>query len=257
MKVYFDESYPHDSSLMILGGLFLPDKTASYLHKRFLEIKKKHSLTNELKYSKIQSRRQLDASKEIIDEYFAMRDGYFRAVILPYDEKGLALLGKGLLDKKRVGIYADSATKLIVNNVNYDSTSDVFMDEESRLERAKFYDKLKKVRLPNGTKFNSVTAVKSHHDGNCLMTLCDLLTGGILQNLYPTQSKTRKARFKKEFGIYYQSRVGETDFRSETWKKITIAQARKSKMKVHVGYWHVPDFAKYTESKRRKLKSRS
>ena len=169
MKVYFDESYPSDPNIMILGALFLPNKTASLLHNKILAIKTKYAITGELKYSNIQSKKQLEAGKEILDEFFNLTDGYFRACILPYDEKRLAVLDKDPLDKKRIGIYADSATKLITNNVTLDSSIDVFMDEESRLERVKFYDKLLKVKLRDGTKINSVTAVKSHHDGNCLI----------------------------------------------------------------------------------------
>jgi hypothetical protein len=255
MKVYFDESYPTDAKIMILGALFLPNNTASFLHKKILTIKNKKNITGELKYSKIQSKRQLGAAKEIVDNFFAMKDGYFRASILPYNERGLSLLTGGNLDKKRVGIYADSATKLIINNVSLDSACDVFMDEESRLEKVKFHEKLKKIKLQNGTKLNSVTAVKSHHDGSSLMTLCDLLTGGILQNLYPSKSESEKSKFKKEFGKYYLSKVDIEDFGEETWNKIKTSWARKKNMKVHIGYWHIPDFAKYIYRKSKKSRS--
>lgn len=76
MKVYFDESYPSNAEIMILGSLFLPKRTAKYLHRRILEIKKKHDIVGELKYSTLQSKKQLAAAKEILDEFFSMRDGY-------------------------------------------------------------------------------------------------------------------------------------------------------------------------------------
>jgi len=256
MKVYFDESYPQDANIMILGALFLPNRTARYLHKKVLEIKKKYKITGELKYATIESKKQLDAAKEILDEFFAMRDGYFRAGILPYDEKGLGKITGIPLDKKRIRIYADSATKLIVNNVTEGASVEVYMDEESRLEKVKFYDKLMIVKLQDGTTIKSVIPVKSHHDGNCLMVLCDLLTGGIKQNLYPTKNRRRRrSKFKLEFEKYYLSLVGKKDFKEETWKDIKTSHARKINMKVHVGYWHVPDFEKYF--KRKKAKNRS
>lgn len=155
-------------------------------------------------------------------------------------------------------LYADSATKLIINNVAHGASVDVYMDEETRLEKVKFYDKLVKVRLPNGDLIKSVTSVKSHLDGNCLMVLCDLLTGGILQNLYPTRGNSKKSKRKKAFTKYYISKLEEEDFKEDTWKSIKASRARKSQMKVHVGYWHVPDFKKYFERKRsKKAKSRS
>src|ERR1700760_929782 len=139
MKVYFDESYPPDLKIMILGALFLPKKANRYLHNKMLEIKSKYKIVGELKYSKLLSERQLNAAKEILDVFFAMNDGYFQACILPYNKDGLAILG-GPLDKERVGIYADSARKLIVNNVDFTTSVDVFMDKESRLEKANFYN---------------------------------------------------------------------------------------------------------------------
>lgn len=252
IHVYFDESYPTNPEILILGSLFLPKSASRYLHKKLLLIKKAHGIIGELKYTKLNSKRQYDAAAEIVDLFFTMRDGYFRSIVIPYDEKRLAKISDGELDKKRLGLYVDSATKLIINNLEQMTEANIFMDEERRLEKIKFHNKLAKIR-PFNAKINSVTAVKSHHDGNCLMQLCDLLTGGILQDLYPTEGK--RGRYKKQFGEFLRSKVELLDFKEKTWEKITITKARKTKMKIHLGYWQVPDFTKY--NKRKKAKSRS
>ena len=92
------------------------------------------------------------------------------------------------------------------------------------------------------------------------MVLCDLLTGGILQNLYPTRSKNRKAKFKREFGKYHLLKVSVKNYKEDTWNEIKkLPTAKRLAMKVIVGYWHMPESAKYKQYKivKQKKKSRS
>src|SRR5258708_38521598 len=104
MKVYFDESYPSTSEKLILGALFMPNSANSYLHKKLLSIKKSHNIIGELKYTRIISKKQLDAAQEIVELYFGLRDGFFRSVIIPYNAASLAIIPGNALDKKRLGI---------------------------------------------------------------------------------------------------------------------------------------------------------
>ena len=71
-----------------------------------------------------------------------------------------------------------------------------------------------------------------------------------MQNLYPTKSKRKLAKRKKEFSKYYLAKVGLKDFKETTIKEIKEHKIPKPK-KVYVGYWHVPDFERYKKKKER------
>lgn len=236
MKVYLDESYPTTQEVVILGALFVPKGADKYLHHAFLEIKRKHGISKELKYSTIKSNKQLRAAKQAIKLFLKSSDPYLRVCIVPYGAEDLKPLpGKRKdLHRKRVYIYSHAAKELVLSHLLKDKKADLIMDEEDRIKGGRFSKEIKVAKTRNGSRIISVTQVHSHRDDTCLVQLCDLLIGAILQNLYPSNSKTGK--IKNNLGIYFAK---ETGIKSFSKRRIKF---KKSKIKI--SKWKLPSFKK-------------
>jgi len=244
MKIYFDESYPSSKEKIILGALFLSDSAHRYLHKKFKKIKENYGIKGEIKYSTLYSNKYLKIAKEIIQKYFNTTYPYFRSCILPYTATGLAKIPGTNLNQKRIGIYVDSAKKLILGNLPAVYNTEVYVDEETRIAKTKFYLRLEKAKAPSGGKIKLVKPVKSEMESNHLIQVCDLLTGAIKQNLYPTN--TKKGRFKKQFGGFVKSLSGAPNFRNSYWARVRKSTNKKRRHnKLLISYWSVPNFRKY------------
>lgn len=235
MKAFFDESYPTGKPKLILGFLYTSDTNEEKLKKKINAIKRNRGIAKEIKYSELYSNNKLETAKEIVGEFFSYAAPRFRACVIPYAEEDLKSI-PGKLENKRVGVYVDSAQKLILGTLPGNQAVKVYPDEETRIARTKLYRKLKKAKLTNGTKIEEVMPVKSHT--KAMMQVCDLLTGAVLQNLYPSNSKTGK--HKKEFGAFVANQLGVTDF-SKSFSK--------SNGKFSVHYWKVPSFRSKKQKK--------
>lgn len=247
MKIYFDESYPGNQEKMILGALFLSDGANKFLSDEFRKIKKKYGITSELKYTELDRKKRIDAAKECVNLILnSKRTVYFRACILPYSNTGLNTIPGTNLHTKRVGMYSLSAKTLVLSNLPPDESADLIMDKEDRIERTKFKKKIKKATASKGGKITSVVQVDSKAIATELIQICDLLTGSVLQCLYPTN--TKKGRFKKEFGAF----VADAFNIEITDKKKKV---KSSDNKFSVGFWKLPNVA--VLRRHHKQKSRS
>jgi len=244
MKIYFDESYPGNQEKMILGALFISDSAHRFLAENYRKIKAKYGINSELKYTKLVNKKTLSAAKDSIGlVYKNKKIIYFRACVLPYNANGLAMVPSSSLHNKRVGVYASSAKNLILSHLPPNKNAQLFMDKEERIEKTKFKLKIMKATALHGGKITSVVQINSKEISAELIQICDLLTGCVLQCLYPTN--TKKGRFKKEFAKHVTS----------LFKILVDQKCKKVKSadgKFAVSFWKVPNY--YLERLRMKQK---
>lgn len=229
MKIYFDESYPQNKNKLILGCLSVSEGERKRLHKKFLEIKRDHNLTSELKYSKINSLNKLEAAKKAITEFFNATTATFVACVTPYSHEDFKLTAESDIGNKRVGIYVHYAKEIIFTSISPNQNVTLFIDEEERIAKTKLYAKLKSAKLKNGSKIIAVIPVNSKYENNCLIQLCDLLTGGVLQNLFPAP---KEDSIKRQYGKFFAETSGIKD-----WTK------SKSNKKFHLKHRQLPNFS--------------
>lgn len=235
MLVYFDESYPDNRSVMILGALFLSNHAATVLRENFLKLKRTEKYSSELKYSEMTSNNDYILSKLAFDTFFNMQMPYFCATILPYSSTGLTDAEGSSLYEKRVNVYSDSAKKLVRCNLPVDERANLFMDQEERIEKTKFASKIKKMNPHYGARVVSAEFVKSHDEAQCLMQICDLLTGSIKQWISPTFGK--KSKYKRKFALYVMRKLKITSCSKPIKSKI---MSSGGKSKFALAYWRVP-----------------
>lgn len=209
----------------------------------------KHRVSEELKYAELNRLRKLEAAKEIFDLFKkTKRTIFFRACVLPYSSTGLENVPGASLNQKRVRIYGHSAKILVLSHLPRNKEAILYMDKEDRIERTKFKSKVCKAKATKGGKIKSVISVDSKNESTPLIQLCDLLTGVILQELYPTN--TKKGRFKRQWKEYVSKKLGI----------VIKGNARKVKNKdgkFSVSFQKMPNLYLIPKIMKRKQKSRS
>ncbi|MGE5041574.1 MAG: hypothetical protein ACM3IJ_01585 [Candidatus Levyibacteriota bacterium] len=251
MKVYFDESMSGDGNILLLGMLIVPDGATRLLHQLISKEYKKRKFKKEIKYMNITDRFYLKSAQEILSSFSSLEEAYFRCVCIKNDAKSLRVSDEKQLKSARLGLYIDTAIKLIKANIEQGVKVDIYMDREQKVEKTELRNKLINANFENGAKINSLTFIDSASRANCLLSIPDLLLGGVLQNLFPSTSISKT--YKRDFSEFQRLLFGVEDFKEETWVKIPLWKAKKYKKKFHLSYWPVPNFHEFA----RKKKSRS
>lgn len=231
MKAYLDESYPGNKSKLILGGLFLSNNARSSLFHIMHDIKAKYGITGELKYVDIYGENKLNAAKEIIETVMQTKSAQFVAYIIPYSSQALQESPGIGLSNRRIGLYVHYAYDLVRRHTPKESIIDVFCDREERIAKTKLYKKLKNAKIDNGAIIRGVTPVDSKSDQHCIVQITDLLTGAVLQNIFPSTSINGK--YKMEFAKHFS-----TLSKIDAWDKSSTVLGGK----VIIKYQQAPDF---------------
>lgn len=169
--------------------------------------------------------------------FLNMEMPYFCCTILLYSTTALSSVPGTNLNNKRVGIYVDSAKKLVRSNLPPNQRVHLFMDQEERIARTKFVSRMKKMNPIRGSKVVNIEFVDSGSQEHCLMQICDLLTGAIKHWIAPGFG--RKSKYKKEFALYVMKELGITTCSRAVKSK---PKAKSGKNKVCLSYWKVPNF---------------
>lgn len=246
MLVYFDESYACKDKLL-LGALFLPSKkTRSWLHCSFSKLKKSYDFFDksgklkEIKYNEITNNKKLEIAKKAVDLFTKCPDAYFRACVIPYNQKELDKVGrqKGIPVKlKEAMLYTNSAYKLLQNTIPEVREASLMMDEITRARGDKF-DEIIRDKIGSGEKaiFSHISYVSSKAERTHTIQICDLLLGAILNEHYPTT----KVLQKNEFREYVKSKIAVTSLKQDYWGKMQKKEADSKHPKYNIRFWGVP-----------------
>lgn len=250
MIVYVDESYADNQEKIILGALFVGVAEHKRLTARIREIKHNAKFAGEIKYSQINDNTRFQVARKMAAAFFASENAYFCACIIPYSATKLEKFEGVDTNQKRVNIYTDSAKKLILGNLPINSTSNIYFDQEDRIKKTKLFPKLKKSKSVNGSKIAEVYFTKSDDESRCVLQICDILTGAIKQNLYP--SNTEKSKFKRKYSSLVLKTAGIKGCKEEFWRNGSKGKNHKIHQKFYISYFKIP---KYTppESKEPQL----
>lgn len=245
MLVYFDESYASKDRLM-LGALFLPSKRGRvWLHRKFLKAKNdlkyltKSGEPKEIKYNIITTSAHLEIAKRAVDLFFSSDDVYFRACVIPYDEKQLDKVGRqlGIPRKlKEAMLYTHATVTLLRNSIPEVRNAALVMDEITRAKGDRF-NELIQAKLGNGEKaiFSHIGYTDSKSLRTHTIQICDLLLGSILNEHYPT-----KEDCKNQFREYVKQKLSLPELTKKYWGEKSQKWAEENHPKFTIRFWGVP-----------------
>ncbi len=238
MIVYIDESYPDNQEKVILGALLVGKNEHSRFTSKIRDIKKKSKYFDEIKYSQINSKATLIVAKKMIKAYSESQNSFYRACIIPYSATKLEFVPGLDTNQKRVFVYTNSAKHLILANLPANTMSEIYFDEEERIKKTKLFSRLLKTRSIKGGKIVAVYSINSSDESRCLLQVCDLLTGAIKQDLYPTN--TTKSRYKREFSKFVLDTFTVKGCDEQYWVKSLKKDNHKFFDKFFISYFKLP-----------------
>lgn len=174
----------------------------------------------------------------MVDTFIESKNTFFCSCIIPYSATKLVHYSGIDTNQKRIKIYSDGAKLLILNNIPKDANCDIYFDEEDRIKKTKLYSKLLKAKPVHGGNILSVQPTISSDESRNVLQLCDILTGAIKQNLYP--SNTNKSALKREFSAYVLKENGLEGCGEEYWKKSQKRKNHKLHTKFYISHFEIP-----------------
>ncbi len=244
MIVYFDESYA-GSNLLMLGALFLPTRRASsWIHREFTKLKQAESFLTksgeikELKYNDITTQKKLNLAKRAVDLFVMCGECYFRAGVIPYDDKRVEEIGKqkGIPKKiKKAIVFTKGTTQLFRSSLSNVKNATLLMDDMTRATGDKFDYLIVNQLGPDGQgMFGHVGYVDSKAPSNHTVQICDLLLGAILNENFPA------SKYKNEFREHVKKAVGLPSLLESYWKPKKAKECENRHPKYVVRYWNFP-----------------
>lgn len=240
MIVYLDESYPDDQSILILGCLFLENKAHNRLRNKIREIKRNYNFPGEFKYNKILNKKTLSVAKKAVKVFLKEKNASFIACVVPYSHTKLQNIKGKNKSEKRTRIYVDSAENILLGYIKDSDDTQVFFDKEERISKTKLHARLLNLQTVGKNKIKSVTFVDSKDETKCPIQICDLLTGCVKQNLFPSQSL--KGKFKREFSKYTLNSLNISNCSSKFWNKNKKSINHKKYVKFYISYFDLPRY---------------
>ncbi len=252
MKIYLDETYDHNHTWLILGGLFNPHHKKFFNEIKKLLMKEHFILPNgrlrEIKYNWCYTKKTREVYEKVIDK-FIDSDSYFAAVAIRTDNS-LELHRYGDAtepDKiKRQRVYRTLAEHLLNKEMREVDDAVLFLDKMSRCDPKQFMNTLKQnFCIPDNVYSKGLTRPRIRHiqdvvsgaEGYELMGVCDLLQGCILNNLFPIKGSKNKGSMNKNLvREYLVKKIGIRDLTVNTWVEASKKVSVKIRNKFNIRY---------------------
>ncbi|ATN37026.1 hypothetical protein ACO34A_24975 (plasmid) [Rhizobium sp. ACO-34A] len=180
IAIYCDESchlQNDDSNVMSFGAIWAPRASTKLLSMQIRDIKRRHSATGELKWTKV-SHSKISFYTELIDWFFGNDTLNFRALVVP-NKRGLdhAKFNQGSHDDFYYKMYFSLLNKILSTT----ESNEIYLDIKDTRSRFKV-QKLRDVLCNNmydftGELISRVQHARSHELE--LMQLADFLLGAL------------------------------------------------------------------------------
>ena len=244
MLIYFDETYDSNHTYLVLGALFNPH--SKFLHRRLTAIKKSHNFFTadrkfeEIKYNSCYSEDRFKVCKEAVDAFLESTSWYRAIVIKDLD---LNYFGKPheLENIKKARAYKKYAEMLISSNTKHIVNGVLLTDELTRCNGDEFIEKMKETFCIPGSEFSwgkkdptlkDVMDVRSDKDEYQVMQVCDLLSGCIINEQFPTKNP-----WKNEIRKYLLKNLGLPTLKETYWSQFKRWESEDNHPKFNVWYW--------------------
>ncbi len=248
MLIYFDETYDGGHAYLVLGALFNPH--SRYLHERLREIKRAHNFRDtrtgrykEIKYNDCYTQENYNVCHDAIDA-FMDSTSWYRAIVIKQSELDLNRFGTphetDTLKKARA--YKKFAEMLICKNTVNVVNGVLLTDELTRCNGDEFIDRMKEIFCVPGNPYyagrndaplKDVLDVQSSSEQYQVIQVCDLLSGCIINDHFPTAN-----RWKNEIRQYVVRSLGVDSLKESYWGQYKRADLDDSHPKFNIWYWH-------------------
>lgn len=249
MRIYFDESYDSNHTLLLIGAVFvIGDANAKQLKVEIDKIKKKYNYFNssgkplEIKYNKIASPRDLSVAKEVIDLFVRSDKTYFRCYVVGWNAKNIQASGRKdqTTELKKAILYTTVAQKLLYVGINGFKNCVLLYDTLVRCKGDKFeaiiendfgYSSLKKKGRTGAPSIKIIRDVKSDLELNNTVQMSDLLIGCVLNQNRPASKRKNEAR------AYLAKHLKLPNLLEKTFAKRSTHTTLTHQDKFSVYYW--------------------
>lgn len=192
LSIYCDESghLEHDkSSVMTIGGIYLPTYERKKIYQDIKNIKIKHNIPihREIKWTKVSQAKEA-YYLDLINYFFENNLLSFRGIVIPDKTK----LKHSEFNQTHDDFYYKMYYLTLVKILNLDEKIEVYIDikDTNGLEKVKKLKKYLNNKARNSEKIVKIQQIRSHE--NSILQLADLIIGGITyKNRALTESKTK------------------------------------------------------------------
>lgn len=247
MLIYFDESYDNNHYYLLLGALF--SLHPRYLHRKLLEIKKKNNYfeqdgsLKEIKYNDCYRKEDFTVAREAIDAFMESTSWYRCIAIDQKNKMDLHYFGRPFESDpiKKARAYKKFAELLIKHNTENIYNGVLLTDNIKRCNGDEFIERMKEIfcvplKYHSSGKFHPtlkhIAEVSSKLEQYQVLQICDLLTGCVLNNLFPT-----KNFYKNEIRKYLVQLVKVDSLLPKDWNRYSKTFAEEYYPKFNIWYW--------------------
>lgn len=222
-NIFADEASITDSRYMLIGGLWVPWDSESSVRNMFHEVRQKHALKAEMKWTKV-SNFMLPAYQDYVDTFFAFEELSFKCILIDTQLVDYRTFHKNDAELGFYKFYFQLISRTLMPQNQYW----LYMDERSNRKRNRL--STLEIIVNRWCKRNhgveplrTIEARQSHHED--FIQLADVLLGAISYAWH----ERKESKAKLALQAHIAQRIG--------WPTLRLA-TQSSSPKINIWKWY-------------------